>query len=99
MARQGYHLQFARYDEGIAVYTPRMEHSPTSATGTGWEPTPWKAVPRAAWETRVRVLAGCHRKGATYAEQAGAQQRTPLKSSHYLVLQSVGTSRARRTNS
>ena len=25
------------------------EHSPTSATGTGWEPTPWHATQRAAW--------------------------------------------------
>jgi len=24
-----------------------MEHSPTSATGTGWEPTPWHATQRA----------------------------------------------------
>jgi hypothetical protein len=28
----------------------RMEHSPTSATGTGWERTPWHATQRAAWE-------------------------------------------------
>src|SRR3989441_1676533 len=27
-----------------------MEHSPTSATGTAWERTPWRAVQRAAWE-------------------------------------------------
>jgi hypothetical protein len=27
-----------------------MEHSPTSATGTAWEPTPWRATQRAAWE-------------------------------------------------
>ena len=27
-----------------------MEHSPTSATGTGWERTPWHATQRAAWE-------------------------------------------------
>jgi len=25
-----------------------MEHSPTSATGTGWERTPWHATQRAA---------------------------------------------------
>jgi len=31
-------------------YTSGMEHSPTSATGTGWEPTPWHATQRAAWE-------------------------------------------------
>jgi hypothetical protein len=27
-----------------------MEHSPTSATGTGRERTPWHATQRAAWE-------------------------------------------------
>jgi hypothetical protein len=26
------------------------EHSPTSATGTGWERTPWHATQRVAWE-------------------------------------------------
>jgi hypothetical protein len=31
-------------------YTTGMEHSPTSATGTGWERTPWQATQRAAWE-------------------------------------------------
>jgi hypothetical protein len=31
-------------------YTTGMEHSPTSATGTGWERTPWHATQRAAWE-------------------------------------------------
>jgi hypothetical protein len=25
------------------------EHSPTSATGTAWEHTPWQATQRAAW--------------------------------------------------
>jgi hypothetical protein len=29
-------------------YTTGMEHSPTSATGTGWERTPWRAVRSAA---------------------------------------------------
>jgi len=27
-----------------------MEHSPTGATGTGWERTPWHGTQRAAWE-------------------------------------------------
>jgi len=31
-------------------YTSWMEHSPTSATGTAWERTPWRAAQRAAWE-------------------------------------------------
>jgi hypothetical protein len=33
-------------------YTTAMEHSPTSATGTAWERTPWHAAQRAAWEAR-----------------------------------------------
>ena len=41
------------YDEKgwrAAFYTTGMEHSPTSATGTGWERTPWHATQRAARE-------------------------------------------------
>jgi hypothetical protein len=52
MARQGYDLQLTRYDNRgwrATFYTTGMEHSPTSATGTGWERTPWHAVQRAAW--------------------------------------------------
>ncbi len=53
MAHQGYDLQLTRYDERgwrATFYTTGMEHSPTSATGTGWERTPWHAAQRAAWE-------------------------------------------------
>ncbi len=52
MTRQGYDLQLTRYDEKgwrATFYTTGMEHSPTSATGTEWERTPWHAVQRAAW--------------------------------------------------
>jgi hypothetical protein len=52
MARQGFDLQLTRYDERgwrATFYTTGMEHSPTSATGTGWERTPWHAARRAAW--------------------------------------------------
>ena len=54
MARQGYDLQLTRYDEKgwrATFYTTGMEHSPTSATGTGWERVPWRAVQIAAWHT------------------------------------------------
>src|SRR2546427_10376416 len=54
MHRQGYDLQLTQYDERgwrATVYTTGMEHSPTSATETGWERTPWHATQRAAWET------------------------------------------------
>ena len=49
MARQGYDLQLTRYDERgwrATFYTTGMEHSPTSATGTGWKRTPRHAVQR-----------------------------------------------------
>src|SRR4029453_2614033 len=39
-----------RYDEKgwrVTFYTTGMEHSPTNATGTGWERTPWHATQRA----------------------------------------------------
>ena len=52
MHRQGYDLQLTQYDERgwrATFYTTGMEHSPTSATGTGWERTPWQATQRAAW--------------------------------------------------
>jgi hypothetical protein len=41
-------FQLTRYDERgwrATFYPTVMEHSPTSATGTGWEPTPWHATP------------------------------------------------------
>jgi len=53
MARQGYDLQLTRYDEKgwrATFYTTGTEHSPTSATGTGRERTPWHAVQGAARE-------------------------------------------------
>ena len=33
----------------------REEHSPTSATGTAWERTPWHATQRAALEALARM--------------------------------------------
>jgi len=53
MARQGYDLQLTRYDEKgwrATFYTTGMDHSPTSAAGTGWRRTLWRATQRAAWE-------------------------------------------------
>jgi hypothetical protein len=47
MHRQGYDLQLTQYDERgwrATFYTTGMEHSPTSATGTGWERTPFEAA-------------------------------------------------------
>ena len=52
-SRQGYDLQLTQYDDRgcqVTFYTTGTEHSPTSATGTAWERTPWHATQRAAWE-------------------------------------------------
>ncbi len=46
MERQGFDLQLTRYDEKgwrATFCISGMEHSPTSATGTRWERTPWHA--------------------------------------------------------
>ena len=59
MARQGYDLQLTRY-AGEAwratFYITDREHSPHAATGSAWEPTPWRAVQVAARDAlRVQV--------------------------------------------
>jgi len=71
MARQGYDLQLTRYDERgwrATFYTTGMEHLPTSATGTGWERTPWHATQRAAWEALKKAT-----------EKAGSLLSTPQR--------------------
>jgi hypothetical protein len=53
MHRQGYDLQLTQYDDRgwrATFYATGMKHSPTGATGTGWEQTPWRATQRAAWD-------------------------------------------------
>ena len=58
MHRQGFDLQLTQYDERgrrATFYTTEMEHSPTSATGTGWEGTPWNATQRAACKALGRA--------------------------------------------
>jgi hypothetical protein len=60
MARQGFDLQLTLYDERgwrATFCTTGMEHSPPSATGTGWERTPWHATQRTAWEVLRQVEA------------------------------------------
>jgi hypothetical protein len=50
MAHQGYDLQLTRQRRARLarnLYATGMEHSPTIATGTGWERTPWHATQRA----------------------------------------------------
>jgi hypothetical protein len=53
MHRQGFDLQLTQYDDRgwrVMFYTTWMEHSSTSATGTAWELTAWRAAQRTAWE-------------------------------------------------
>jgi len=60
MARQGYDLSLTRYaNEGwrATFYVTGREHSATAATGSAWEPTPWRAVQIAAWEALNRMEA------------------------------------------
>ena len=61
MARHGYDLQLTRYDEKgwrATFYATGMEHSPTSATGSAWELTPWRAVQGAARDALRRTVDG-----------------------------------------
>jgi hypothetical protein len=58
MARQGYDLQLTRYYERgwrATFYTTGMEHSPTGATGSAWEPTPRRAVQRRGATSRKGI--------------------------------------------
>ena len=58
MARQGYDLSLTRYaDLGwrATFYVTGREHSPTGATGSAFEATPFLAVQVAAWETLART--------------------------------------------
>jgi hypothetical protein len=58
MARQGYDLQLTRYDrEGwrATFYPEGRSHSVTAAVGSAWEPSPWRAVQHAAFETLRRL--------------------------------------------
>jgi hypothetical protein len=51
MVRQGWDLQLTPYagrDWRANFFTTGIAHSIVG--GTGWEPTPWRAVQRAAWE-------------------------------------------------
>ena len=51
MVRQGFDLQLMRYDARgwrATFYLTGTEHSITSATASAYEPTPWRAVQRAA---------------------------------------------------
>jgi hypothetical protein len=59
MAHQGYDLQLTRYDDRgwrATFNTTGMERSPTSATDTGQERTPWHATQRAAWEALKKSI-------------------------------------------
>jgi hypothetical protein len=57
MARQGFDLQLTRYgNQGwrATFYPAGIAHSVTAAVSSAWEPEPWTAVQRAAWEGLMR---------------------------------------------
>jgi hypothetical protein len=59
MRRHGYDLYLCRYDGRgwrATFYVTGMEHSLTATTGSAFEPTPWKAVQRAAARTLDRIM-------------------------------------------
>jgi len=87
-------LQLTQYDEKgwrATFYTTGMEHSPTSATGTAWERTPWQAVQRAArggaeegggrarWERTRPLFARIPAPRSTGRERETCQGPTPRR--------------------
>jgi hypothetical protein len=55
MDHQGYDLEltaFAGRDWRASFFTTGVAHSILG--GSGWEPTPWRAVQQAAWQTLTR---------------------------------------------
>jgi hypothetical protein len=65
---------------GTTFYTTGMEHSPTSATGTGWERTPWHATQRAAWEALGKASAGVYEGSTRQGSKIRKSRRTRLSS-------------------
>jgi hypothetical protein len=66
MHRQGYDLQLTQYDDRgwrATFYTTGMEHSPTSATGTGW---------------KAHAVARNAARGVGGVEEGGARGRTAM---------------------
>jgi hypothetical protein len=58
MHHHGFDVQLTQYDERgwrATFYVTGMEHSPTGATGTAFEPEPWTAVQRAAWDALAKL--------------------------------------------
>jgi hypothetical protein len=54
MAHQGYTVSLGEHGVGrwiAAFFHGRGGHEPVTAAGTAQEATPWRAVPRAAWDT------------------------------------------------
>jgi hypothetical protein len=62
MARQGYDVSLACYGElgwRATFYVTGREHAPTGATGSAFEPTPFRAVQVAAWKTLTTEAEAC----------------------------------------
>ncbi len=63
MARQDYDLELTRFDGRgwrATFFVTGMEHSPTNATGSAFESTPWRAVQVAAWNALGKTPGETH---------------------------------------
>jgi hypothetical protein len=80
MYRQGSDLQLTQHDGRgwqATFYATGMEDSPTSATGTAWERTPWHATQRAACGPSIGRIAKARRLfSATWLLGGHAGSRT-----------------------
>ena len=57
MHRHGFAIALTQYDDRgwrATFYVTGVEHVITKATASAFEPTPWRAVQRAAWEALER---------------------------------------------
>ena len=49
MFRQGWDLQLTEYGEATGARRSTTGQADSIVGGSAWEPTPWRAVQRAAW--------------------------------------------------
>src|SRR5215831_8572199 len=78
-------------------YTTGIEHSPTSATGTAWERTPWHATQRAAWEALKRAVVALIADLDAFLSGASSLQGSRLGRRDRLRLDDVYGQRSTRT--
>ncbi len=98
MARQRYDLSLTRYDDRgwrASFYVTGIERSPTGATASAFEQTPWLAVQRAAWKTLAvsSAMAGAAPAPARLRSE-GTRVPAPDPSTGFSFIQPSDTHRA-----